>query len=66
MEPTFKPEDIVYLITDPERLPRMVTAYKVNKYDITYELSCGTLVSWHYDFEISQSIPTNKKPGFTS
>lgn len=65
MKPEYNPEDIVYLKTDPDILPRMVTGYKVTKKDITYELSCGTLVSWHYGFEIQKEKESNKAtPGF--
>ena len=43
----------VYLITDPEQMPRMITGIIVNKYDLIYEMICGTHQSTHYDFEIS-------------
>ena len=46
--------DIVYLKTDVDQLPRLVTAYKVTSTDITYELACGVIVSWHYRCEISK------------
>lgn len=55
LKPKYIHEEIVYLKTDPELLPRMVTAYKVSKFDITYELICGTSVSYHYDYEIAKS-----------
>lgn len=45
---------IVYLITDPDQLPRIITAYTVRQNGLTYELSCGAGVSWHFDFEISK------------
>lgn len=51
----FEIEDIVYLITDSELYPRMVTGFKVTKHDVTYELTCGTQVTWHYEFEISKT-----------
>ena len=44
--------DTVYLVTDVDGLPRMVTAILVTKVDCMYELSCGPQVSRHYDFEI--------------
>lgn len=53
MDRKFNIEDIVYLKTDSELYPRMVTGYKVTKHDITYELTCGTQVTWHYDFEMT-------------
>jgi len=43
----------VFLKTDREQYPRMITGYKVSPGGITYEVSCGTLTSWHYDFELS-------------
>jgi hypothetical protein len=43
----------VYLKTDREQYRRMVTGYKVTPAGITYEVSCGVLSSWHYDFELS-------------
>lgn len=64
MKPEHKPEEIVYLKTDPENLPRICTGYKVTQKDITYELSCGTNVSWHYGFEIKKGDIDKKTPGF--
>jgi hypothetical protein len=49
----FEEGDIVYLKTDPEQLPRMVTAYKVRGGVVTYELSLGEACSWHQGVEIS-------------
>lgn len=46
-------EDIVYLKTDPEQLPRIVTRLIVSKQSVAYELCCGTITSEHYCFEIS-------------
>lgn len=53
--------DILYLVTDQDQLPRMVTAIiACPAGDILYELSCGTLSSKHYDFELSEvKILTN-------
>jgi hypothetical protein len=46
--------DIVYLITDPEQMARVVTAFTICANScIVYELTCGTVVSKHYDFEMS-------------
>lgn len=47
---------IVYLKTDKEQSARMVTAISISKGDLLYELSCGTTVSKHYDFEITEEI----------
>jgi hypothetical protein len=43
----------VYLNTDPEQLPRMVTKINVIPNSVYYELSCGTNLSSHYDIEMS-------------
>lgn len=61
MKPQYKPEEIVFLKTDPEKLPRMITAYKVTKNDITYECVCGTNLSWHYDIELSRDREDSTK-----
>lgn len=46
--------DIVYLKTDMEQLPRIVTAFiSCPAGDILYEVNCGTIVSRHYEFEIN-------------
>jgi hypothetical protein len=45
--------DIVYLKTDPDQRPRIVTRFSVGATSMTYELTCGTVCSWHLDFEIS-------------
>lgn len=47
--------DIVYLATDPDQLPRMVTAFGVRKQgSMLYELSLGEMSSSHQDFEITK------------
>lgn len=43
----------VYLKTDMEQLPRMVTLIQVNPLGHLYYLSCGPISSWHYEIEIS-------------
>lgn len=45
---------IVFLITDPEQLPRIVTRLIVNMNTVLYDLSCGMEMSAHYDFEMSE------------
>jgi hypothetical protein len=50
----FNIEDIVYLKSDPEQLPRFVTAIVVYKATILkYELTCGVDITEHWAFEIS-------------
>lgn len=53
IESKYEIGDMVYLITDPDGYPRMVTSIIVNKYDILYRLNLGTSSSEHYDYEIS-------------
>ena len=45
---------IVYLITDPHQLERMVTAAIIRPYGAFYELSCGTETTWHHYSEICE------------
>lgn len=48
--------DIVYLKTDEDQKQRMVTGLRVfGKNNILYCLSCGTIETNHYYFEISDS-----------
>ncbi|MBO0947303.1 hypothetical protein [Fibrella forsythiae] len=49
-------KQIVYLVTDKEQLPRMVTAIKVTPDCLLYELSQAQNMSTHYDFEISPKL----------
>lgn len=44
----------VYLKTDSEQYPRIVTRLSVTANGITYSISSGVIESWHYDFEISE------------
>ena len=45
--------DEVYLKTDEDQNCRLVTGLTIRVTSITYELSCGTAESTHYDFEIT-------------
>jgi hypothetical protein len=46
---------IVYLLTDKEQQPRIVTGVKACPYgDFLIELSCVNTTSWHYTCEISE------------
>jgi hypothetical protein len=47
--------DIVYLKTDVNQYPRMVTAFKYSGGGITYQLSSGTLDCWHFGIEVSKT-----------
>lgn len=45
----------VFLKTDEDQKGRMVTCVQIGPGNIvTYQLSCGTGESWHFDFEISE------------
>lgn len=46
-------QEIVYLVTDREQLPRMVYSYVVYKNEVMYRLLTGTITSEHYEFELS-------------
>lgn len=56
LEVAFNIEDVVYLKSDPDRLPRIVIRYTVSKYSTIYELSLADRVSTHYDFEITNDL----------
>ena len=52
----YKLGDILYLKTDIQQYPRLVTAIIITKGDILIELSCSTIVSKHYLFEVTEEI----------
>lgn len=57
-------EDIVYLITDPDQFPRMVTAIEFSSTgSIAYKLSFVTENSWHSRVEIDVDEDQFKKLG---
>ena len=45
--------ETVYLKTDTDQLPRMVTGYVLRLDSVIYYLSCGTSETMHYDIEIT-------------
>jgi len=55
IELDFEVGQIVYLITDSSQQKRIVTGILMRPNGVTYELTCGTLTSWNYSFEISVS-----------
>lgn len=61
MIPKFNIEETVLLKTDIEKMPRLVISYRVTKGSIIYELSQGTIVSYHYDFEIEKPEQIEKQ-----
>lgn len=52
----------LYIKTDAEQKPRQLTAVLANPGGrVQYQLSCGTVSSWHYDFELSEEVNTLAK-----
>lgn len=52
----YQVKETVYLTTDTEQRPRLVTAILVRESHIMYYLSCGTEETSHYHFEISKEV----------
>lgn len=50
----FNIQDTVFLITDLEKAPRLICKYEVSLTGIVYFLQCGSVGSWHYDFEFEK------------
>lgn len=56
LDPKFDWGQIVYLKTDCDQLPRIVTAMKIRENaPIEYGLSCVDRETFHYELEISES-----------
>lgn len=53
IDTAFEIGDIVYIRTDTEQLPRQVYCYLVFRNDVIYKCACGTIISEHYEFELS-------------
>lgn len=52
----YKLRQIVYLITDSEQSERLITGITIRPgTSVSYELSMGIDVSWHFAFEISET-----------
>lgn len=49
----FSLEDVVYLVTDSEQTPHIITGIIVHPGGLTYMASTGGEVTEHYDFELS-------------
>lgn len=54
IENKFEFGQIVYLKTDINQSPRIVTSFKVTPDGIVYCLQSGTVETWHYSLEISE------------
>lgn len=48
--------ELLYILTDKEQELRQVTSIIFSGEGIVYELSCGTSVSKHYEFELSKEV----------
>ena len=57
----FKIGQSVYLTTDPEQFERLVTGYMIEKDTIRYQVSMGSDVGYHADYELSAECDTFKK-----
>lgn len=53
--------DIVYLKTDPEQLERMIAAAIITPGVTIWEITCGTQVGRHYEFEFSTQKDIQKQ-----
>ena len=50
----FQIEQIVYLNTDKEQVPRIITGISLRPFNsVTYGLTQNATETWHYGFEIS-------------
>lgn len=49
----FEMGELVYLKTDPDQLPRLVTGYTIRPNSIIYYISSGEMETSHYDIEIT-------------
>lgn len=51
----FELGQIVFLKTDKDQQERIITALEIRPKDcISYEVYASTVVSWHYDFEMTK------------
>lgn len=54
IENKYNLSEVVYLITDKEQLPRIVTTIKVCPAGLIYGISSGVSETWHYEMEIAK------------
>lgn len=64
IENAFDLEEVVYVKTDKEQLPRLIVGMWVTKGDIKYQVSVNNTTNYFYDFELSKEkdFLNNKKP----
>jgi hypothetical protein len=53
IESEFELGQEVYLKTDEDQKKRLIVQISISLKGINYNLMCGTVSSWHFDFEIS-------------
>jgi len=53
--------DILYLKTDPDQCERIITGKLERPGTFLWELTCGTMISYHYDFEVTAEVDVLKK-----
>ena len=53
----FEIGQFVYLKTDPDKYQRQITRIMINPDSLQFELTLGSMSSWHYDFEITFETP---------
>lgn len=53
--------DTVFLKTDPDESPRLVTGIVVRPSTLLYTLACGDKESSHYDMELTTEKPSATK-----
>lgn len=51
----FNIAQMVYLKTDPEQLPRLITGIMINPGNVLYRINFGSGDYYAYDFELSTS-----------
>ncbi len=56
---------MVFLITDPEQLPRMIVSIKITPGNVIYQCACGTTLSDHYEMELTTEPTKVSVMGFT-
>lgn len=55
--------DIVYLRTDPDQFPRIITKVGFDPTGIVYELTFTTQVTQHYQIEFTREVNITFKTG---
>ena len=48
--------DLLYLKTDKEQLPRLVSQILICTGGIKYALACGVAETWHYELEVTTEV----------